>query len=462
MSDFFLPLGGGDEVGASCYLLSVGSARLLIDAGMRFHSERALPDFAPLYQAVGGLGDLTALLLTHAHLDHCGALTRVHYEARRLPKYATASTLDLTRTMLNDTLRVAQQHRGEDWQIVDETQTLLDEALTSFCVLQFGERTCLNGTDVYVTPLRAGHILGAAGYLIEVNGRRILHTGDFSLHQQHTIVGAEFLEQAGEIDTLITESTYAYQPEHRSETIEEQQFALLETLEAALARGGRVLIPAFALGRAQEIACLIGDWFEQGLLRPFPVRLDGLVKVVCDDYDLHRADLQGRIRARPGHAIYNRWIQPMADEFYPSVRSVPLLEPMCIISSSGMLMDQTRSAVYAESLLPNPDDAIIFSGYLDDESPGYRLAALAKPRAEFQLNGHTVEVRAQVRRYHLSAHAPAPDLQRLIRTLRPKNVILIHGDYQQASDAGFMQFRLDQERAGVHFYQSSNGVPIYF
>ncbi len=460
-NDFFLPLGGGDEIGASCYALSIGPTRVLIDAGMRFHSDRTFPDFAPLYQLAGGLNELTALLLTHAHLDHCGALTRVHYEARHLPKFATAPTLDLARTMLNDALRVAQQHRGEDWQIVDETKMLLDEVLDSFGVLKFGERVPLGGAGAFVTPLRAGHILGAAGYLIEVGGRRILHTGDFSLHHQHTIVGAEFLDQVDEIDTLITESTYAYQPEYHAETVEEQQFELLETLEGSLARGGRVLIPAFALGRAQEIACLIGDWFEQGLIKPFPVRLDGLVKVVCDDYDLHRADLQGRIRARPGHAIYNRWIQPMPDDFYPSARTVPYLEPMCIISSSGMLMDQTRSAVYAEGLLPNPEDTIIFSGYLDDESPGYRLTALAKPRGEFQLNGRMVDVRAQVRRYHLSAHAPAIHLQQLIRTLHPKNVILIHGDYSYSGNAEFMRFRLEQERAGVHFHQSANGVPIY-
>lgn len=461
MCDFFLPLGGGDEVGASCYLLAIGQTRVMIDVGMRFHTERAFPDFSRLYPVAGGMNELDALLLTHAHLDHCGALTRIQYEAPRLPKFATAATLDLAGTMLRDALRIAQHQRGEDWHIVDSTQTLLEQTLATFDPLEFGQRVPLGDTKGFVTPLRAGHILGAVSYLIEVGERRILHTGDFSLHHQHTIVGADFLEQVGEVDTLIIESTYAYQPEYRAETVEEQQFELLEMLGSALAQGGRVLIPAFALGRAQEIACLIGDWFEQGLIEPFPVRLDGLVKAVCDNYNVHRASLQGRIQARPGHAIYNQWIQPMHADFYPSARNVPSLGPMCIISSSGMLMDQTRSAAYAEAMLPNPNDAIIFSGYLDDESPGYRLAALAKPRTEFQINGRIIEVRAQVRRYHLSAHAPAPHLRQVIQALHPKNVVLIHGDYSYSGVTDFIQFRLEQERTGVHFYQSANGVPIY-
>lgn len=472
MTRVFLPLGGGNEIGASAYLLLLGRHRLLLDAGMRLRADRVFPDFTPLHRlGLDGLADLDALLITHAHLDHCGALTRVHYGAPRLPIYATAATHDLMAVLLRDALGVTA--RGEDWHIAEASAERLDAALAAVQPVVFGAAFTAGDTDVRVTAYPAGHILGAAAYLIEAEGKRILHTGDFCLHNQRSIGGATFPAEVQDIDILILESTYAYQPAYADETVLEQQYAVLRRMADVVALGGKVLVPSAALGRGQEVAALLADAFEQGLCTPFPVRVDGLVRPICDCYDNHRPLLPGRLATRPDHVLYGTWVQPMPEKWYPTRAAIDRLPPMCIIASSAMLLDGTRSAHYAEALLPDERNAIMFNGYVDDESAGRRLQWLAQARgritaadpdavaATFTLNGRQVNHRAQVLPYRLSAHARTTDLQRTIEQLHPRTVILVHRDDGYASDPAFVQFRLDLERRGIHVQQSANGVPVY-
>ncbi len=460
--NYFVALGGGDEIGASCYLLSLGKSRLLFDVGMRLRAERAFPDFGRLGELVGGPNEISAVLVTHAHLDHCGAATRLHYEAPHVPKYATPGTLALMQVMLEDALRVSQAHRSEDWHVVEATRDVLDDMLTFFTPVSFLDTFQVASTGAVVTPLQAGHILGAASYLVEEEGLRILVTGDLSLHAQRTIAGFDQVSLPEKVDVLVIESTYAYQPDYLAQTVEEQYYALAETLRAIIQKEGRALIPAFALGRAQEIMCLLHDCFEQRLLEPFPVRVDGLVKAVTEVYNGQRGYLQGRLRDKKGHAFYSEWVQPMPEGFYPTPSAVGRLEPMCIISSSGMLLDGTRSSRYAEALLGNPQDAVLFSGYLDAESPGRRLLDWGGSGSRFQLNQHSIEVHARLARYHLSAHAPSSDLQHLIVRLHPKVVILVHGSFQYTGEPSFTGFLMRLEQEGIHVHHSANGVPIYF
>jgi Cft2 family RNA processing exonuclease len=460
MKDFFLALGGGNEIGASCYLLHLAGVDILLDAGMRLNADRAFPDFGLLNKQVGGMEFLHAYLLTHAHLDHCGALTRLQYESPHVPKFATTPTIALAEIMLGDALRVSQQH-AEDWSVVDACRDLLDEALETFCAVPFRQAWQLGDSGATATAIPAGHILGAASFLIELGGRRILYTGDFCLHAQRTIAGMR-TEEVSDVDILVIESTYAYQPQGSNETVEEQYYSLGRLVSGIICRGGRVLIPAFSLGRAQEISATFYDFFEQGLLEPFPILLDGLVKAVCEVYEANRRSLQARLQTRSGHAIYGPHVRPTARDFYPSRRSIDALGPTCIVSSSGMLLDGTRSAAYARVLMEDERSAIVFSGYLDEESPGRRLWNLRESETPWlRLGGKRIDVRCQVEQYHLSAHASSSDLRRLIELVHPRQVILVHRDDCYDGDAGFVDFMLRMERAGTRFHLCANGVPIY-
>jgi Cft2 family RNA processing exonuclease len=457
--DIFLPIGGGNEIGASSYLLLLDGMKILIDAGIRLHSNKSFPDWQLINQHVGGFKELDAFLLTHAHLDHCGAVAKIYYEAPRLPKYASIPTIKLMSVMLQDALNI-NTRKSEDWTVKDSSNKILSDTIRSFNQISFNSPFYLDASDILIHPIQAGHILGATSYLLETRKKRILITGDVCLHNQRTISGLD-LDKISDIDVLIIESTYAYQPEYRCNTYEEEQFDIVRKINEVVLKGGRVLIPSFALGRAQEIACLLGDYFEQGILAPFPVLIDGLIKPICDVYNEMKDFLQGRQKTRPDHSIYTDFIQPTPDGYSPTRSTVQQLPPGCIICSSGMLLDYTRSAKYAEHLLENSRDAIFFSGYQDDESPGSRLLALNEQPAQYTINHHTILPKAKVDRYHLSAHAPSIDLQKIILTVKPTKVILMHGNYRYKGDPHFIKFLLQLEADGIHVDQSSNGVPIY-
>jgi Cft2 family RNA processing exonuclease len=457
--DVFLPLGGGNEIGASSYLLRIDGVNILIDAGIRLKSKRVFPDFSLLNQMIGGFKELDAVLLTHAHLDHCGAITKIHYEAPLVPIFTSTPTSRLIQVMLNDALKV-NHRKSEDWSIVDPSKEVLDDTISSLNEITLDRPFFLDSSDVQVFPKRAGHILGAMSFLLETRQKRILVTGDICLHDQRTIGGCD-LSNIGNIDVLIIESTYAFQPDQEIKTFDEQQYALVHQISKIVQNGGRVLIPSFALGRAQEIACLLGEYFEQGIIAPFPVLIDGLVKPVCDIYHEMKEYLQGRLRTRLHHSIYTDHIIPVPEDYYPTRSSINQLSPGCIISSSGMLVDNTRSAKYAESIIENIKDAILFSGYLDDESPGRRLLELNDNPSSLVINNRLFKPEAMIDRYHLSAHAPSFDLIKIILSINPRKIIMVHGNFKYKSDPSFTKLLFGLEEKGIHVYQAANGVPIY-
>lgn len=450
MANEFIALGGGGEIGASCYFYQLGATRLLIDAGSRF-GVPAYPDFTLLAARTGGLAALDAILITHAHFDHIGALLRLHYDAPYVPKYATAPTHALIDLMLQDHIGIQARHQSDS---SDAARELLDDLLGRLQIVAFNQPFAI-ADDLTITPLYAGHILGAAAFLIETPTQRILHTGDYSLQSQALLHGATTLLSVDNLDLLVTESTYLHQPEAASLSAAQERQALIDAVDSVIRRGGRALIPAFSLGRAQEIAFMFKRAFLQGQVAPFPVLLDGMAQSIADVYDTWRDHLQ--LPHTDSHLIYNEWVRPAED----ASRALDRLPPCCIIASSGMLIEGTRSAHYAARMMPNPDDAIFFSGYLDEESPGERLMAL-QTGDHFTLNQRTFAVRASVRRFKLSAHAQNRDIRRLIETLRPAQTLLIHGDHRYAPPSDFIDFSMALAERGTTISQASNGKQVYF
>lgn len=434
--DFFLALGGGDEIGASSYLLQVDGVRLLIDAGIRPNGHHTYPDFEHL--RTGGRPDV--LLLTHAHADHVGGLGKLWEVAAPREAYCTAPTRDLVKAIgANDSGREdkaaqRQYHR---------------HAVDALEVIDYGEERILGRSNVVVTPLRAGHVLGAASYIIDFPSQRVLVTGDIALHDQRAVRGFDVTALPRGVDLLIIEATYAYQQSTDAVDYNTEQHRLVTQVAEVLDAGGRVLIPAFSLGRAQEIAALFADVFDEGLLTPFPVLLDGMTRDVCAIYERHRDQLLRRRQKPNGHSIYGRHVQPVASTFRPTATALAEMPPQCIIASSGMLMPGSRSAQYAEYMRANRRDAIFFSGYLDDESPGRRM---------LDLNGERVGARVDA--YRLSAHAPAADLRELIREVNARQVIFVHGDFRLTADAALLELELELAERGIRITHAHNGVKI--
>ncbi len=273
MSDLhFLGLGGTDEVGASSYLYRLAEGNLLIDAGARPGSigDAALPQLGLLAEHPPA-----AMVLTHAHLDHVGALPVV---IRRFPKlaiYCTEATARIATLVLGDTLKVTTSQGQPLFSAGDMKRTL--ERLRP---VPYFTRVSDHGFAFTLFP--SGHLLGAASVLIESGGRAVFHTGDVS-NISTPVVDAAWLPAAvTPVDAVVSESTYG---DTLLPSRKEQVRAFVTAIGETLRGGGRVLIPSFALGRAQEITQILQTAMAGGLLPAVPIHLDGLTRGITEAYE---------------------------------------------------------------------------------------------------------------------------------------------------------------------------------
>jgi len=414
-------LGGASGVGASCLAVEADGHWLLIDAGIRVdRSSDRLPDLAFLEDK-----QLAAIFVTHAHADHIGALPLVHERFPHVPIYTSVATIRLMEVMLADALKVMSRRATEELEIPLYDEALVGGTLRALRALPIGGITSVAELPhVTIHTSRAGHVAGALMLGFETPVGRLVVSGDVSVAPQRTVLGAA-LPSLRHPDLLILESTYGTRL-HPNRQAEEQRLAL------AVAEGiktGHVLIPAFALGRAQEIMLILRAAQRDGLIPEFDIWVDGLVRRVCSAYatipEALRPGLARQIRER-GHAFFGRTIRPVEA---PAQRTA-LLDgaPCCIISSSGMLTGGP-SAWYARRLAERPAASILITGYQDEEAPGRRLLQLAeRGEGTLDLEGASVAVRCRVAQYSLSAHADGAELAGIVRGLRPRSVALVHGD----------------------------------
>jgi len=422
----YIPLGGAGEVGASCGILRIGDWRVLIDAGMR-PAARAGQDRLP------ALDRLTAeppeaILVTHAHIDHTGALPLVSEMFPAAPIYCTETTLLLTRLLLADSVRVMEaEHLAQEGETPLYTAEVVERTLARVRPVEWARPVApLPDPAITVRFLHAGHIAGAAMLLIDTPAGRVLHLGDYSVTAQRTLHGLDVLGLP-QADAVITEGTYG-DAIHANR--KEQERALVATVARVVGRGGRALLPAFAVGRAQEVALILRAARSTGELPPVPIHLDGMVRGVCDLYQAQVHDLNPRLQNYVRNARCPLFADPsLAVYAVTAGRRRGLLdnpEAAIVISSSGM-MTGGPAPLYARAFAADERNAIIFSGYQDDESPGAALLR-ARQGTTVALGKEALTLSCAVERYSLSAHADAGQIEVAVARARPRMTVLVHGE----------------------------------
>ncbi len=337
-------LGGADEVGATSILIEIAGRRLLIDAGIRPTPKARwglagdqLPDLS-LIEENGGLD---AILVTHAHTDHTGALELVLERYPDVPVYATPVTVELTRVLHADARRIMQMRLEEEGELPLYDEVATTRLLNAFRPVEFNQPLTL-APGLTATFFLAGHIAGAAMIGLASAEGRILISGDISIDPQRTVDGAR--PPAFSPDVLILESTYGGRL-HANRLAEERR--LVETVAEVIENGGKVLIPAFALGRAQEVLLTLGEYQRRGELAPVPVWADGMVRAICQAYSNFPDALPLPLQEQ-GAQFYSEQIQPIQSA---AQRNALIWNPgpAVIVSSSGMLAGGPSQA-YARAL----------------------------------------------------------------------------------------------------------------
>jgi len=417
--------GGAGEVGASCYLLKLDGKNILLDCGLRMRGGKdSLPDLR-LIQDEGGV-DL--ILVSHAHLDHTGALPVISREYPAAGIYMTHVTKDLVRVLLYDSLKIMNYREGEIPVYAEKhVQGMLDRTICYSPQFIF---TPFSGQEIKVTFYPAGHVAGAVLIYIEGKEGTLIYTGDLSATRQQTVNGA-FIPKLRP-DILMIESTYGDKL-HSNREIEEER--LIGMVKAVLNRGGKMLIPAFALGRAQEILLLLRRGVNRKQIPAVKVYVDGMIKEINRVYRRNPNYLRENLAKRifKGKEIFydDNVIPVFSKEMREAVPEAK--EGLCVIASSGMLAGGP-SAFYAEKFAAEEKNFIALTGYQDEEAPGRQLMKLITDEEKcLEINNKKIPVYCGVGMYGLSAHADKGELQAIIEKLRPKKVFLVHGDQEVLS-----------------------------
>ncbi len=423
---FFQKLTRRNEIGANSYLLDFDGTRTVVDCGAhpKEDGNASLPDIGLVeYDSLDGI------FISHSHLDHVGALPVLMREQPSAPVYLTAGAAALSDAMLHNSVNVMTSQRAEldikEYPFF--THRELDRVEEAWVHRPIGKRFDIGDRGVTAEFFDAGHILGSVGILFRTGEKTVFYTGDVNFEDQTLTKGAVFPEDG--VDTLIIETTrgsVARAP-HYERADEERRFG--EAIAAALERGGSVLVPVFAMGKTQEVLIMLDQFKKAGVIANAPVFIGGLSTKMTILFDKFASKVR---RNFEGFQI----LSDMEIQLSPRKQRRELsYSPGCIYAlSSGMMTEKTVSNGFARQFLDNPKNSLLFVGYADPMSPAgqIRSAAHGDP-VSLDPSLPPIDLLCEVDVFDFSGHAPREDLRAYANKLKPKKIILVHGD-QDALD----------------------------
>lgn len=412
-------LGGAREVGGSCILVKIYNRNILMDCGIRQSSSKdALPDFKSIQEQ----GGIDAIIISHSHMDHIGSLPIISKEYPLARIYATKMTKDLMRVLLYDSLKIMNNREGEiPLYAESDVKNMLNSIFPINYMVEFPIFQ-----DVKLTFYMAGHIAGAACVYVTTPEGSLFYSGDFSVFSQKTVEGLKVPRLRP--DVAIFEATYGDRL-HSNREVEEER--LIDIINECKRKKGKMLIPAFALGRSQEVLLTIKKALNKNILKDIKVYVDGMIRDINRTYKLNPLYLKNSL----GKKIL-KGIEPFYDDNIIPIDDNKLRkkileddESLIIISSSGMLTGG-YSQYYAEKIAPMENGYIVMTGYQDEESPGRKLLELLKEEKDKKLyiNEKVIPVNCKVKNVGLSAHSDKSEIKSLINFLSPRNIFIVHGN----------------------------------
>jgi hypothetical protein len=402
-------LGGAGEVGRSCIYVKDNNFRCLLDCGVKLSTEDMYPDLSDI-----NFSKLNAVIVSHAHLDHCGYVPFLFAHGYRGAVYATHPTRRISRIMQDDFASIQKDETG--WGPYWRDDVRLTKKHT--VALDYGEKKEI-GEDIFLTFYDAGHILGSAQTLIETPYHSLLYSGDINMDVSRVMGKADTNIQA---DTLILESTYGGKNDLHP-LLEKSEMELVKTINETLAGGGKVIIPVFAIGRAQNILMTLKRAFEEGKLNA-PVYLDGMLQRINQIYDDYPEWMNNEMYAMFRDS--NPFDCPMFINVHDRKKILSFEEPIIVVTTAGM-MSGGPVLSYFKEWGNDPRNALLLVGYQVEGTLG---RSLIEGEREIKIDEKRLYVNAQIHSINFSAHADHKGLLEYVSSLRkrPKNIFLNHGD----------------------------------
>lgn len=409
----YIPVSGINGINGSMHFLDIDGKKILLDAGMNPQNPNETREKIEKFDQ-----EPDAVIISHAHFDHIGSLPFIIRKFPRARIYMTYPTLILGERMLEHSIHLSRKQAREKWEkwdygcSMEELEQMFQifqsfRYKRSFPIHHFFEK------NIQISFWDAGHILGSAGILLQYQSKSIFYTGNMKLSSQSIMKGAEL--PGKQIEILFLESTYGSNESNLLPGYQEEKSRFVKFVNQKLQADGMVLVPVFALGRTQEILRTLYDALIEGNLRTAQIYVTGLGNSFIRLYDQlsrywkKKGDIKLKVLC---HSLKN-------------IKSIP--PKSIVLATSGFMKEGTYSFEIAKKIINDPKSGIAFVGYMDPDTPGYKL----REQQIQSLNEESALLKgAEVQSFHFSAHSPQKELLEVVKKLQPRKIILHHGEYE--------------------------------
>ncbi|KAK6203135.1 beta-lactamase-like protein [Scheffersomyces amazonensis] len=426
----FFGLGGCNEVGRSCHIIEYKNKVIMLDAGI--HPALSGHASFPFYDEYD-LSKVDILLISHFHLDHAGSLPYVMQHTNFKGKvFMTHATKAVYRWLLQDFVRVTSiggENRSEGGGgSTDGSSNLYtdDDIMNSFDRIEtIDYHSTIEFDGIRFTAFHAGHVLGACMYFIEIGGLKVLFTGDFSREENRHLHAAEIPPTRPDI--LISESTFGT---GTLEPLPELEKRLTQNIHATLTKGGRVLMPVFALGNAQELLLILDEYWSQheDLQNINIYYASSLAKKCMAVYQTYTSVMNDNIRLSSANS--GQKSSPFDFKFIKSIKDVSKFQdfgPSVVVASPGMLQGGI-SRQLLERWSPDPKNLVVMTGFSVEGTMAKELLKEPHTIQSFVNPELTIPRRINVQDISFAAHVDFQQNTSFIEKVNPSKIILVHGD----------------------------------
>lgn len=419
-------LGGFREVGRSCILMQTRDSNILLDVGLNVGNKRdPFPNFdIPEFS----IRDLDAIIVSHAHLDHCGMVPFLFKYGYKGPVYCTLPTRNLSTMLQLDFVQICEKEGTPG----PYSKRDVKSAVLHTIPLSWGKVTDI-APDIKLTLHNSGHILGSSIIHLHFGkgGFNFIYTGDFKYQK------TRLLEKAAvkfpRVEALLIESTYGG-PQDRIPSRQDSERDLRQILNSTIKRGGKILIPVLAVGRAQELIIVLEEFISKGIIDHVPIFLDGLISEATAIHTANPDFLSTDLREKILHQGKN----PFLSDFFTTISSleerndVIMGGPCIILATSGMLIGGP-SVQYLRRLAEDKNNSLIFVSYQVSGTLGSRVQRGFREIQYTNEKGRTQLIRLNLNVFTLegfSGHSSRSQISQFLRRIqpRPKLVIINHGE----------------------------------
>jgi KH/beta-lactamase-domain protein len=433
-------LGGVQEVGRSAFLVQTRESSVLLDCGINPGSSKPFEAFPRLDNPAFELDSLDAVIVSHAHLDHCGLVPFLYKYGYDGPIYCSAPTSNLMTLLQLDYLDVANKQGISAYY----DQKDVRECVLHTIPLRYDYVTDI-APDIRLTLRNAGHILGSSMVHLHIGEglHNIVYTGDYKYSRTMLLEAAT--TEFPRAETVITESTYGGMDDIMPSRLEAEEH-LTAIINETLERRGKVLIPVPAVGRAQEIMLIIDGYMRRGLMKEAPVFIEGMISEATAIHTAYPEYLGRDVR----HSILHEGINPFQSDYFtivehPNVRQEIIEGEPCIIMATSGMLEGGPVIEYFKSLAENDQNSIIFVSYQIEGTMGRRVQKGLTEATMMSSEGKLDIVRVKLNVDSIEGFSGHSDRRQIISYImqlkpNPERVLVCHGERAKClSVANFLQ-----------------------